>query len=240
MKFFLAALTAFFALFASAQTSAQQSQPPSITPGSAEIDRTYLVPRQVFQRLSWIDAGGKLTGTATLNCVTRVDTAGKTLTYLQLRNDGKRDSTVAEWPDLKPIYTSSAGGGYRVSYDYHSGKDVKVNSTVNGKIVADSTATLSPASFDSFLTDYLFGALPLKPGYTANFSVNSGSTTIIRIKEVMTDVLLSPNGQPIEVYILPVEFGPYKVLYWIDKSTREMLKSVVRSKDGSIFMKSRI
>ncbi|HEY4109943.1 hypothetical protein [Puia sp.] len=235
MKFLLCSLAIL--LLACTDTTAQDAE---VGVGSPGIDRAYLVNRSVFQRLSWIDPSGHLTASATLNCVTLIDSVHQHLIYLQLRNDGKRDSTVAHWPDLKPVYTSTTAGSHRESYDFQSGNGVKVFCTANGKVVADSMAKLSPASFDSYLTDYLIGALPLKAGYTTQFTTNSGQTFAVRIKEVMTDVVFSPNGQPVEIWLVHVESNGYNILYWVDKSTREMLKSVIALADGSVFMKSKI
>ncbi|HEY4337126.1 MAG TPA: hypothetical protein VGM89_14545 [Puia sp.] len=220
--------------------SSAAAQDVAIGVGSPEINRDYLVNRSVFQRLSWIDPSGRLVASATLNCVTKIDSVHKHLIYLQLRNDGKRDSTISQWPDLKPLYTSETAGARMDSYDYRSGSGVKVLSTDNGKVLIDSTAQLSAASFDSYLTDYLIGALPMKVGYTTEFSTNSGSTYTIRIKQVMNDVLFSPNGQPLAIWLVYVNSNGYDILYWVDKTTHEMLKSVVTMPNGGVFMKSKI
>jgi hypothetical protein len=216
------------------------AQEATVHVGSPEINRDYLVNRNVFQRLSWIDASGRLIGSATLNCVTWVDSVKKRLIYLQLRNDGKRDSTISQWPDLKPIYTSETAGAHKDSYDYQSGNGVRVLTTNNGKVLVDSTAQLPAGSFDSFLTDYLIGALPLKVGYTAEFNTNSGGSYNVRIKQVMNDMLFSPNGQPVPIWLVQVNSNGYEILYWVDKTTHEMLKSVVTMPNGGVFMKSKI
>jgi len=216
------------------------AQEATVHVGSPEINRDYLVNRSVFQRLSWIDGSGRLIGSATLNCVTWIDSVKKRLIYLQLRNDGKRDSTVSQWPDLKPIYTSETAGAHKDSYDYRSGNGVRVLSTNNGEVVVDSTAQLSAGAFDSFLTDYLIGALPLKVGYTTEFKTNSGSAYNVRIKQVMNDMLFSPNGQPVPIWLVQVNSNGYEILYWVDKTTHEMLKSVVTMPNGGVFMKSKI
>jgi hypothetical protein len=126
------------------------------------------------------------------------------------------------------------------SYDYRSGNGVKVLSVNNGKVLIDSMAQLQAGSFDSYLTDYLIGALPLKLGYTTELSTNSGSTYTIRVKQVMNDVLLSPNGQPVPIWLVYVNSNGYDILYWVDKTTHEMLKSVVSMPNGGVFMKSKI
>jgi hypothetical protein len=211
-----------------------------VEPNGKGINQGYLVPRNIFQKLIWLDKDGHYLWAATLNCVTRVDSVHKRLTYLQIRNDGHKDSTVAEWPGLKPVYTSSITGSHVTVYDYQAGDKVRTLTTVNGKTEADSTVLLSPSSFDSFLTDYLIGALPLKPGYQGSLTVNSGSIITIRIKDVYTDVLFSPDGKPVEAYLVNVDFNGYKILYWIDRLTGEMLKCITPTPDGRIFMKVKI
>ena len=65
------------------------------------------------------------------------------------------------------------------SYDFRGDNSVRVFNTNNGKVVADSTASMPAGAFDSYLTDYLIGALPLKAGYVAQ--LNANSTTIGKI-----------------------------------------------------------
>lgn len=211
-----------------------------IEPNGKVINQGYLVPRNIFQKLIWLDKEGHYLWTATLNCVTRVDSVHKRLTYLQIRNDGHKDSTVVEWPNLKPVYTSSVTGNHVTVYDYQTGDKVRALTTVNGKTEADSTVSLSSSAFDSFLTDYLIGALPLKRGYQGSLTVTSGSTFTIRIKDVFTDVLFAPDGKPIEAYLVNVDYNGYKILYWIDRVTGEMLKCITPTPDGRIFMKVKI
>lgn len=211
-----------------------------IEPNGKGINQGYLVPRNIFQKLIWLDKDGHYLWTATLNCVTRVDSVHKRLTYLQIRNDGHKDSTVVEWPGLKPVYTSSVTGNHVTVYDYQAGDRVRTLATVNGKTETDSTVSLSPSSFDSFLTDYLIGAIPLKRGFEGSFTVYSGAAVTVRIKDVFIDVLFAPDGKPVETYLVNVDFNGYKILYWIDRQTGEMLKCITPTPDGRIFMKTKI
>jgi hypothetical protein len=63
---------------------------------------------------------------------------------------------------------------------------------------------------------------------------------MVSIKDVFTDVLSAGNGSTVQAYVSVVDYHGYKVIYWIDKASGEMLKSIYQGPDGSIFMKSRI
>src|SRR5215471_4089356 len=97
-------------LFTSLHFLTARAQEDTIRPGSSSINLNYFKPRSTFQKLTWLDKDGKLLRIATLNCITRIDSTAGKLIYLQLRNDGKRDSTITDWPSLQPIYTSSTAG----------------------------------------------------------------------------------------------------------------------------------
>lgn len=191
-----------------------------VEPGGKELNTAYFKPRNIFQKLTWLDKDGRVVGLATLNCITRIDTVKGKLMYFQIRNDGKKDSTIAEWPTLAPIYTSETSSAGKIVFDHHQ-KD-------------------SVAYFDDFLSDYLIGALPLKPGYKGRFIVCGDHKSVVTIKDVFTDVLPSGNAQPIQVWLVQANFAGFDVLYWIDKTSGDMLKSLFQFQDGSMFMKSKI
>ena len=225
-----------FLILAGASLKAQEN----IEPGSKSLNQAYFKPASIFQKLSWIDKDGVLTRQATLNCVTRIDSANRRLIYLQLRNDGKKDSTIVEWPSLKPIYTATFIGTKEFIYDYRAGNTVKNTTTRNGLVEKDTSFTVQSPYFDSYLTDYLFGALPLKPGYHGQFKIGSGAAATVSIRDVFTDVLSSGNAATTQAYVVIVDYNGYKVTYWLDKVSGEMIKSIYQGPDGSIFMKSRI
>ena len=211
-----------------------------IEPGSNTLNQSYLKPRNIFQKLSWFDKDGVLTNQAVLNCITKVDTINKKLIYLQIRNDGKKDSTIAEWPTLKAIYTSTVAGNKTFVYEHHEGRNVKNITTSNGRVESDTSFTVASPYFDSYLTDYLIGALPLKPGYHGQFRIGVPGTAAVTIKDVFVDVITSANSQPIQAYVVQVDYNGYNVTYWIDKASGEMLKSIFLAANGSIFMKSKV
>jgi hypothetical protein len=198
-----------------------RAQEETVFPGSGSLNLDYFKPRSTFQKLTWLDKEGKLQSIATLHCITRIDSVAGKLIYLQLRNDGKRDSTIAEWPSLRPIYTSSTAGGETLAVYDHNGQDLT-------------------QCFDDFLGDYLIGALPLKPGYHGRFFACGHDRVSVQIKEVRKDVLTSGNGQPLAVHLVLVNYNGYDTTYWIDPSTGEILKFIFTGKDGSVFMKSKI
>jgi hypothetical protein len=52
----------------------------------------------------------------------------------------------------------------------------------NGRVESDTSFILSSPFFDSYLTDYLFGALPLKPGYRGQFRIGVPGAGLVIIK----------------------------------------------------------
>jgi hypothetical protein len=238
-------LTILLCIFAFAFTRAQGIQahvqdPDIIEPGSKSISQAYLKPRNIFEKLSWFDSTGKLVRQRVLNLVTRVDSAHNKLIFLQIRNDGYRDSTIAEWPSLKPVYTEENVFGTITSYDY-SGEKIKIVDAKDGKKISDTSITPNAAYFDGFLSDYLYGALPLKPGYRAQMTFGGDRMTKVTLREIHTDVLITGEGNIIQANLVIIDFSTtYSALFWFDISTGEMLKSIYRSSDGSIFMKSRV
>jgi hypothetical protein len=225
-----------FLIFTVAFVHAQET----VEPGSKALNQAYFKPASIFQKLSWIDKDGVVTRQATLNCITRIDSANMRLIYLQLRNDGKKDSTIVEWPSLKPLYTATFVGSKEFIYDYRGGNTVKNTTTQNGHVEKDTSFTIQSPYFDSYLTDYLFGALPLKPGYHGQFKIGSGASAVVSIRDVFTDVLTTGTTSTLQAYVVIVDYNGYKVTYWLDKVSGEMLKSIYQGADGSIFMKSRI
>jgi hypothetical protein len=221
-------------MFLFSDSSAQDT----ITPGSSSINQQYLRSRSVFQKLSWFDSTGRLVGQATLNLITRIDSINKKLIFLQIRHDGKKDSTIAEWPSLRPIYTSTTTKNQVLVFDYHEGSTARTSIIKDGKKGPDSTYTIPYPYFDDYLTEYLYGALPLKPGYHAQFTASSGAS--VRIKDVCTDILISGDAHTIQTYLVQVEYASSKSLYWIDKSSGEIVKAVYQLPQGYMFMKSRI
>jgi hypothetical protein len=191
-----------------------------IEPGGKGFNEAWFKPRSIFQKLTWLDKDGKMLGMATLHCITRIDSSAGKLIYLQIRNDGKKDSTITEWPSLRPLYTASFAGGRTEVYD-HRPQD-------------------TCHCFDDFMGDYLMGALPLKPGYHGQFFACGHDKVTVLIKDVRRDVLTSGNGQPLAVNLVMVNYNGFDTMYWIDPANGEILKFIFTSKDGSVFMKSKI
>jgi hypothetical protein len=226
--------------FASAQNMPVQAQ-DTIEPGSKSLNRQYLQLRNVFEKLSWFDSSGNLVRQRVLNLVTRVDSLNKQLIFLQIRNDGYKDSTISEWPSLKPVYTEENLWGALSDFDHRAGNSIRLTKLKNGKTESDTSFTVGSPHFDGFLTDYLLGALPLKPGYHGRFVLGGSHVTTVTIKDVFTDELIAGDGHAIQANMVLVDFNnKVKVMYWFDKFTGEMLKSISRADDGTVFMKSKI
>jgi hypothetical protein len=214
----------------------------SVNPGSGGFNASVFRPGTKLIKLSWINKDGNIAREATLTCITRIDSVNKRLTYLQIRNDGKKDSTVSEWPSLLPLYSCSVFPDKTLIFNYSdNGRQLEAKTLdKSGRIIKDTTYNLGKPGFDSYLTDCLVGALPLKPGYTGKFIAGSGTPYIVSIIQVNTDVWVSETGSVRQLYLVNADYNGYKVLYWISKSTGEMVKFIVQQADGGIFMKSAI
>jgi hypothetical protein len=213
-----------------------------IEPGSKSINPQYLQPRNVFEKLSSFDSTGKLTGQGTLNLVTRIDSNRRTLTYLQIRNDGKKDSTVMEWPSLRPLYSETFSHGREFIFDYRAGATTRVSVVNNGKKESDTTYAFKFPFFDFTVVDYLLGSLPLQPGYHGSFKLVAGGSDSVTavVKDVFADMLLSGDGHAVLVNLVLVEYNGLRMLYWIDKATGEILKSVFQTGERNIIVKAKI
>jgi hypothetical protein len=68
----------------------------------------------------------------------------------------------------------------------------------------------------------------------------SGHVSKIILREVHTDVLITGEGNTIQANLVIIDFPHSTALFWFDMSTGEILKSIYRGDDGSVFMKSRV
>lgn len=133
--FGLALLVSLVAKSANAQTT--------FSPGDTSLHYDYIKERNIFQKLVWLDATGVITHTAVLNLTTKIDTVQHTVTYLQIRNDGKKDSSVSSYPNLEPIYLSIKGAQFMETYDYHKKGIITVHTEKEGKVAYDRTESVS-------------------------------------------------------------------------------------------------
>ncbi|WP_046242589.1 DUF3108 domain-containing protein [Hymenobacter terrenus] len=230
-------------LWLAGAASAVAQTPAHLVPAAQLFNQRYFRPRNVFVKLTWLDKNAQVQKERVLNLVTRVDSANHRLTFLQLRNDGKRDSSVAELPTLRPVYVGSVGAGQKVAFDYRGGLAIKVLLERNGKIELNEGFTMPQPYFDGYLSEYLLGALPLRPGYTAEFESYSAElrrNSVTRIKRVTADALAGPGGQFVRAHHVTLAANGLEAEYWLDATTGEFLRSVFAQPDGSLFIKTKI
>ncbi len=181
---------------------------------------------------------------AVLTWITRIDSINHLLTFLQIRNDGKKDSSVCKWPGLQPLLSSTTTGDKRLVYTYSKDGEALNSQTFDGsgKLTHDTTYNISFPGFDSYLADLIIGKLPLKAGFTGKFLTITTNGTIvpINVTQVSTDILTDSYGAFRPAYLLNVDYNGYKVLYWVGQSNGEMLKFIVEQPDGKIFMKTQL
>lgn len=245
--FFVIIITFVSVISIAAQTGNQNktadSEVPLIVPDGKTLDSAYFKPKSLFYKLTWLDKNNKIVREMTLNIVTEINAANNRLTFKQIRNDGKVDTSVAKLSTLEPVNVSSISATAKYIYDYSAGQVLKARIEQNGKVEFDGNYKMPRPYFDSFLTDHVLGALPLQPGYTAQFDLFRGDTkrdgTMI-VRKVTKDALLSENGKIVPVFFVLVELGQFEYLYSIDMQTREILKCFVSSPDGSMFVRAKI
>lgn len=230
-------ITFFFAITGSisfAQTT--------ILPGDTALHYNYLKNRYLFHKISWVDKNNQTIGEAVLNLVTRIDTVKHTITYLQIRNDGKKDSSVSVFPGLTPISLVSKGNDFKNKYDYHE-DDVVIHAEKNGKIVFDGKQSVKKGYFDSYFTELILSALPvekLQPLQFYIFDENKHEKSIIEITKISLDLISEPNGKNTAIYILNVRSGAFDFLVFMDKASRQVIKTVYRLDTGGYFVKEKI
>jgi len=217
-----------------------QSQ-TTLIPDASNFNQKYFKNQSVFQKLTWIDKDGKIIREATLNLITRIDTVNKKLIHLQIRNDGKKDSTICELSSLRPIYTASISKTQKLIYDYRHGTEViSVENTGKGDI--QSSSKMPNPYFDGFVSEYLIGALPLKKGYSAQFETyrpDTKSNGVTKINRVYDDIITTPSGIQ-AAYVLEIEIGNFSYLMWVDQKSNQIQKLVFSLPNGGYFVKQRI
>jgi hypothetical protein len=213
----------------------------NLIPDASTFNQKYFKNQSAFQKLTWIDKDGKVIREATLNLVTRIDSINKKLIHLQIRNDGKKDSTICELGSLKPIYTSSISKTQKFIYDYRGGMEVSsIENTGKGDI--KSSSKMPTPYFDGFVSEYLIGALPLKKGYSTQFETyrsDTKSNSITKINKVYDDIITTSNGIQ-ATYVLEMEVGTFTYLMWVDQKSNQVLKTVFSLPNGGYFLKQRI
>ena len=212
----------------------------TINPGDTTIHYQYLKNQSVFHKLCWLYKNGKVLQEAVLNLVTRIDTVKHTITHIQLRNDAKKDSSVSTYPGLKPLYLLSRAGADITRYDYSEGHNIKIHTEQKGKVY-DGVFAMPHDYFDSFLSEYILGALPIEKLKPLQFEVYQADTKkngVIEITKILMDVFLMPNGNNTPVYVLNMKSGVYEFLVYVDQRSRQVLKTVFALPGGGYFTKS--
>ncbi|MCW3118248.1 MAG: hypothetical protein JWM28_2330 [Chitinophagaceae bacterium] len=213
-----------------------------IFPGDTAIHNQYLKNYSLFHKISWVDKNNQTTREAVLNLVTRVDSIKHTITYLQIRNDGKKDSSVSVFPGLMPISVVSKGNDFKNKYDY-SEDGVVVHSEKKGQPAFDGRKPVKKGYFDSYLNELILSTLPvekLQPLQFYVFDENKPEGSLIEITKISLDLIVGPNGHNTPIYILNVKSGALDFLVFMDKATRQVIKTVYGSNTSGYFVKEKI
>lgn len=212
----------------------------AFSPGDTSLHYEYIKDRNVFQKLVWIDSNGVTTRTAILNLITKIDTIQHTVTYLQNRNDGKRDSSVSSYPNLVPLYLSSKGSQFMETYDYHHKGMIAIHIEREGKVTYEGNEPILDSYFDSYLGDLVMTTLPVEKMKPFKFSFYNNSLKKIggyEITKISQDVLLGLYGKNIPIYALSISTGKNEFLVYLDKRSRQVLKTVFVAENGASFIK---
>lgn len=212
-------------------------------PGDTAIHYQYLKNRSVFHKLLWVDKNNMVSREAALNMVTKIDTAKRTITLLQIRNDGKKDSSVSVYPGLMPISLVSKGDNFKNRYDYHEDGIVTVHTEKDGKSTFDGRRPVTKGYFDSYLSELILSTMPvenLKPFQFYVFDENKRDKSLIEITKISLDIITGPNGHNTPIFVLNVKSGPFEFLVYMDRVSRQILKTVYSLPPGGYFVKSLI
>ncbi|MDB5286018.1 MAG: hypothetical protein JWR05_967 [Mucilaginibacter sp.] len=214
----------------------------TIFPADTAIHYQYLKNNSLFHKISWVDKSNQTTREAVLNLVTRIDSIKHTITYLQIRNDGKKDSSVSVFPGLIPISLVSKGNDFKNKYDYYEDR-VVVHAEKKGQPTFDGRKSVKKGYFDSYLSELILSTLPvekLQPLQFYVFDENKRDRSLIEITKINLDVIAGPNGHNTPIYILNVKSGAFDFLVFLDKATRQMIKTVYGLNTGGYFVKEKI
>jgi hypothetical protein len=96
-----------------------------------------------------------------LNIVTRIDTVKHIITFLQMRNDSKKDSSVSAYPGLIPLSLVSKGNSFNNRYDYYP-DGVSVHAEKKGQLVIEGRKPVKKGYFDSYMSELILSALPVE------------------------------------------------------------------------------
>lgn len=208
----------------------------------ANFDQGYFKNKTVFHKLTWIDKNGSISREATLKLTAQIDSVQKKFIYTQVRNDGKKDSTICELGSLNPIYTVSKVRDQSFVYDYSTAGFATYKVVKNGKVASEDKIKTTSRYYDGFISEYMLGALPLKVGYSFKFEtfradLKRNSET--SIDNTFLEVLNNGNSATL-VYVLSIKSEGLSYMVWVDKKSKEVLKAVFPLPDGGAFVKERI
>lgn len=215
----------------------------TILPGDTAIHYQYLKNRSVFHKLLWLDKNNTISREAALNLVTKIDTVKHTITHLQIRNDGKKDSSVSSYPGLSPISLVSKGDNFKNIYDYHDNGVVAVHAEKNGAPSFDGKVPVGQGYFDSYLSELVLSVMPvekLKPFQFYIFDENKRDISLIEVTKISLDVITGPNEHNTPIFVLNVKSGPFEFLVYMDRESKQILKTVYGLNTGGYFVKSLI
>jgi hypothetical protein len=190
-----------------------------------------------------VDKNNTVSREAVLNMVTKIDTVKHTVTLLQIRNDGKKDSSVSVYPGLIPISLVSKGDNFKNEYYYHEEGVVTVHSEKDGKSTFDGRQPVTKGYFDSYLSELILSAMPvenLRPFQFYVFDENKRDKSLLEITKISLDIIIGPNGHNTPIFVLNVKLGPFEFLVYMDRASRQILKTVYGLPLGGYFVKSLI
>lgn len=221
------------------------SQPKESFSIVENFKKDLIKPYTAYYKIIWVTPAG--TQEAILKDVIRLDSISKTITRLQVRFDGKIDSSVTNLVTLQPIYTLSGNSKFASLESYtYSENEVVVIQKKAGMADQLSKHAMQGRYFDGFLSEYLLGLLPLSEGYTTRipvYSLQKKGIAYISITDVKQDVFIGDDAKAKLVYLVTTQLDENpasKGFYWIEKETGQLLKVLFQLPGQGAFVKYRI
>jgi hypothetical protein len=138
------------------------------------------------------------------------------------------DTVVFKQATFTPVRHRGRSAQRTLSLDYNGAK-------VTGSMVPASGGTAQPIDvtsdaplFDSGSLDLALTVLPLAEGYSARlpaYMLEAGGKTAMTIRVTGSEQVTVAGAAPTDTWVVEAEMAGQKLTHWVDKATREIVKS---------------
>ena len=207
-----------------------------VTVGDAALSSKYLRPGTTVKRMILARAGqeqeiGKITEELKIvnGEVIRTQTVSSPMVGQSV------DTVVFKQANFAPVRHRGKSLQRTLSIDYTGNKVTGSMAPASGGTAQPIDVTTDSPLFDSGVVDLILSGLPLAEGYAAKipaYMLEAGGKTAMMVKVTGSENVTMPGASPVDAWVVEAELGGQKLTHWIDKSTREILKSTLSPAPG--------